>query len=56
MPPKKNDFLRFKTQKTFQYQIILKGNDANSAYYPFSRLSSKKLINSSEILEISPLS
>ena len=43
-------------KKAYRHQIILKGNDTYYAYYPFSRLSSKKLINSSEILEISPLS
>ena len=43
--------------KTFMNNICKKELQIpNSAYYPFLRLSSKKLINSSEILEISPLS
>ena len=44
---------------TIRYEILWSSEitqSTNSAYYPFLRLSSKKLINSSEILEISPLS
>ncbi len=52
MPKKRTTFFILRHKKAFQHQIILKDNDTYSAYGPFSRLSSKKLINSLEILEI----
>ena len=52
MPKKRTTFFILRHKKAFQHLIIQKDNDTYSAYGPFSRLSSKKLINSSEILEI----